>query len=496
MERRTRAGSHLVLRGEIWHYRRVVPVERRPAFGCSEVVRSLGTTSRVEAERLEKPHDVEFEARLRQAREISDPHAVAIKIADSVPVEVGTIRGYRQANMRLAEAPLTDEGRALANELIGQRIELRQAHQGDILKLLSEIGDLLTPLSPEALQQCRANILAIVRHQVGARAAISSSAGTQGPQPPILAAAITTTEPLTLEWAYSRWLRTGGRTAESVDTGRRHFNAFVDATNIIMLDQIRRSHLVAWRDSLIDKGELAINSINQRLQFVSAILRAGWRDAEMAEQNLKAIILPDQDDNDRGSWNRQEILDALKALEPRSWSAWVYLIGLTTGVRMGEPMAARVDWFDPQTSMIEVRDRSFTKAHKLHCMPILPCLREPLAAYVADRPRNAYLFADAPRPSNPKLRVAHEASKWFGRFFAKHKIDRVFHELRDTWIEAAKHSPVERDIWEIISGHSAATVSDRYGGKKPDVLAAANEKVCELLTDDPEVKAAMLRLVS
>jgi hypothetical protein len=50
--------------------------------------------------------------------------------------------------------------------------------------------------------------------------------------------------------------------------------------------------------------------------------------------------------------------------------------------------------------------------------------------------------------------------------------------------------------WEIISGHSKLTISDRYGGQKPDVLAAANEKVCEFLTGDAELKAAMLRLVS
>src|SRR3954471_12979351 len=37
----------------------------------------------------------------------------------------------------------------------------------------------------------------------------------------------------------------------------------------------------------------------------------------------------------------------------------------------------------------------------------------------------------------------------------------------------ARHSPVEWDIWEITSGHSAATVSDRYGSKKPDMLLAA-----------------------
>jgi hypothetical protein len=105
------------------------------------------------------------------------------------------------------------------------------------------------------------------------------------------------------------------------------------------------------------------------------------------------------------------------------------------------------------------------------------------------------LFADAPRPSNPKLRASHEASKWFGRFFRKHEIGRVFHELRDTWIEAAKHSTVEKDIWEIISGHSPATVSDRYGGKKPDVLSTSNETICKFITEDAEIMAEVKRLV-
>jgi integrase len=262
-----------------------------------------------------------------------------------------------------------------------------------------------------------------------------------------------------------------------------------------MLDQVRRSHLVAWRDHLVASGEYRPNSINQRLQLVCAILRVGWRDAEIPEQNLKGIILPNPDDNDRGAWNREQILKALRALEPSTWASWVYLIGLTTGVRLGEPMAARVGWFNPKTGMIEVKNRKFTKAKKLHCMPLLPCLRGPLTAYIEGRSSDEYLFADAPRPSSPKLRASHEASKWFGRLFRKREIGRVFHELRDTWIEAAKHSTVEKDIWEIISGHSAATVSDRYGGKKPDVLGKSNETICEFVTEDAEIMAEVMRLI-
>jgi integrase len=252
-----------------------------------------------------------------------------------------------------------------------------------------------------------------------------------------------------------------------------------------------------WRDSLSDASPpFAVNSINQRLNLVAAIIRTGWRDAEMAEQNLKALTLTDTDENDRQSWQREEILKALTMLEPNSWHAWLYLIGLTTSVRMGEPMAARVGWFDPKTGMIEVLDRKYTKAHKLHCMPIITMLREPLIRYIGGRPRDEYLLADAPRPGNPKLPIAHESSKWFGRFFHKHEINRVFHELRDTWIEAAKHSTVEKDIWEIISGHSAATTSDRYGGKKSNVLAKSNETICKFLTKDAEIKSAMLALVA
>jgi len=127
----------------------------------------------------------------------------------------------------------------------------------------------------------------------------------------------------------------------------------------------------------------------------------------MAQPDLKAIPLPEPDDSDRGAWGRAEILKALHNLEPGSWSAWIYLIAATTSVRLGEPVAAQVGWYDP-VGFIHVRERSKTKAGKLHCLPI----------------------------------------------------------------------------------------SDRYGGQKPDVLAAANEKVCEFLTGNAEIKAAMLRLVT
>lgn len=243
----------------------------------------------------------------------------------------------------------------------------------------------------------------------------------------------------------------------------------------------------------MDAGDHKPKSINQRLQLVTAILRTGWRDGEMPQPDLKAITVPEPDDSGRGAWTRDEILTALNALEPNSWKAWLYLIGLTTSTRLGEPVAAQRSWWNAKTGFIELRDRRLAKADKEHAMPIIECLREPFARYV-ERRSDGFLF-DAPKPKNPDGPISNVASKAINRIFKRKGIDRCFHELRDTWIEEARHSPVKREIWEIISGHSKATVSDRYGGEKPKVLAKANEQVCRFLTTDTEIKSAMLRLV-
>jgi hypothetical protein len=73
-------------------------------------------------------------------------------------------------------------------------------------------------------------------------------------------------------------------------------NEFVAEAGLVMLTDVRRSHRLRWRDELVDAGALAKGSINLRRQFVGAILRAGWRDAEMPEQNFRDVILLRTDD--------------------------------------------------------------------------------------------------------------------------------------------------------------------------------------------------------
>jgi len=371
LARRPRSGSHPVKRGEIYHYRRAVPQDVRAAFdGKSEVTRSLDTSNEAEARRLEKKLDVQFEERLHRARDAANPDT---------------------------------EDREAVWSLVIPHYEAQDAHRAEIARLVYEIEQALprTPLDPETWEKCRSGILSVVRHHITNLTATPKRLPVQTAEDDLP----------TLEWAYGRWLRkrAGRRKDDSVDRARSHLNEFVAETGLVLLADVRRSHLLRWRDKLVDSGTLAKGSINLRLQFVGAILWAGWRDAEMPEQNLRDIILLTDDQKQRVTWSRTEILTALNGLEPGSWSAWLYLIGLTTATRLGEPTAARVGWFNPRTNIIEVDDGRYTKAHKKHVMPIIECLREPLTRLAEGRGRDDYLF-DAPRPANPRVPISYEAS--------------------------------------------------------------------------------------
>jgi hypothetical protein len=306
--RRPRSGTHLIQRGEIWYYRRVVPKDVHAAFGCTEVVKSLDTTSKVEADCLEKHQDVEFEWRLRRSREEANPETrralIASEIIDANP------RSHAMAQWGLAYLP--PEDREAVRALITPHYATLEGHQNEISQLVYDIGQVLpkTPLDPQVWQRCRDSILSIVRQQTGI--------ATQQP------VVIVIDGLHTLDWAYDRWLRAkdGDRSPSTIKLARRHWDAFVDHSKLVMLGDVRRPHMVAWRDSLVaakkadgETKKYKPKSINQRIQLVTAILRVGWRDAEMPQPDLTAITLPEPDDNKRGAWTRNEILKALYALD-------------------------------------------------------------------------------------------------------------------------------------------------------------------------------------
>lgn len=473
--RSVRSGDHLELIGETWYYRRVVPPDVRDAFAGKGKVRfSLRTKSHTEAKRLEKIHDVEFEARLQAARQ-RGPDGYPRDRDARIGGFIGQI--FRAADSEpgwldrgLDHIPLAD--RSEVSNVVEYLSEEEDRIYNEVDKFWNEelrdlIFELNDPDDPGVWTRTRAELAEIVRNYRQSTYAVH-----------------------TIDWAYGQWIGARNRPQQTQDEARRYIDEFKKSANVRGLDAIRRRHLTDWRTKLKAAGSLAPGSINHRLEIVSAIIRHGWREAEITDvPDLSRINVPEAVSSGRTSWTPQEILTKLRTLEPGSWSAWIFVILLTTGTRLGEPVAAKKEWYDT-LGCIHV-PAEYTKKKKPHVMPIIELIREPLAAHISRLPSDAYMF-DMPRPSNLKLKMSHEASKWFSRH--KHGIPKVIHELRHTWIEGARYSEIKREIYEIISGHSAKTVSDRYGGEKPDELLKANETICAKFLD-ADMTAAIRRLV-
>ena len=524
MKPQPRSGDHIQQRGNVWHYWRIIPPDCKRTYGKSVESRSLDTMNRTEAKRLAKAIDLEVDRRIREIREASDPAAIANKIAERVRIKAANygdgpfradprINAYRHIRREVEYAPLTDEGRAKATELAWQKMDENLTKASVAKRLGQEIATLLDGFAPEQMERCRAGILSLIPYQKEGQAAAPTAAAV--PAEPATASTAPAVKPFspwtyTLSQAWDRWVSDGQgkHSPGTVKLAKGHWKAFLLSSKMAVIDpngevmpmemlvQVRRSHLVKWRDSLVDGGEYRPKSINQRIQLVSAILRAGWREAEIPSPDLSKLTVPEPDDSGRRSWTRDEIATALRALEPGSWSAWTYIFGLSSSTRLGEFVAAKVGWWNAKTGFIEV-PASATKRKKPHAIPVLGCLREAFERYIAKRPHDGFMF-DAPRPADPDVDISKVASQWFQRFSRRFNPKLpTFHELRDTWIEEARHCPtVKREIWEIISGHSAATVSDRYGGEKPHILFNANQDVCKFLIEDPKIRAAMLPLVA
>lgn len=493
--RRVRSGDHLTQIGDIWYYLRIVPPDVRDAFGKTKVKKSLHTSSHSEAKRLEKIEDVEFEEKLQRARHAGpdglprDQKARTEALVDRVYAELNApAHPEEELPTRLEEliAKVPVKDRQAVIDHIEEAEDAGMAAWEKVDQFWEEeLRDRLfaSALDVDDWQVKRQEIVALIANQQ--KQAVSEH---------------------TLAWAYVQWKNGGSRPPQTEKDTSDYLDDFQSATHVRMLSAVRRSHLLYWRKLLAARGtpeaptielrrarKLSNKTVNHHLELVSAVLRTGWRDAEMAAPDLSKINLAEESTGNRGAWSREELLKALGELEPNSGQAWLFVIGLTTSTRMGETCAMIKKWYN-RNGFIEV-PKQYTKMKKPHVVPIIEMIREPFLKIIEHLKDDDYMF-DLPRPSNPKLKISHEASKWFSRFHEKHHIPRVMHELRHSWIAAARYdSPVKEEVWEIISGHSKKTVADGYGGEKPLALMAANETICGYLLDE-EMRSAILRLVA
>lgn len=424
-----------------------MPPDARDVFGKTKIKISLRTASHTEAKRLEKQHDIEFEAMLAEARQFGpdgysrDPAERVEEMAKEV------LAAHVEGGVDLEEALLAvpEADRAAVDRNINDEADVYDKKEDDLELLWADLAKVIR--TTDDWDEVRPGIVAVVNTYYQGLGVEHS-----------------------INWAYGQWKKMGDRPQQTVDEAGRYIDEFKESAHVRALAAVRRPHLLKWRSEPEVRGtpeaaspeqrkarKLGPKSVNHRLEIVSAILRTGWRDAEMLAPDISKINLPEPENN-RGAWQREELLKALRELEPGSGQAWVRVLGLTTSTRIGETVAAREEWYRP-LGFVEV-PRQYTKKKKPHVMPIIEFLRKPLEKHLSTVEDGEYMF-NVPRPTNPKLKIGHEASKWFSRFHARHEIPRVIHELRDTWIEAARRN--ERREEGNLRNHHRPLGENRVG---------------------------------
>jgi hypothetical protein len=182
MKPQPRSGDHILLRGNVWHYWRIIPHDCKRAYGKSVESRSLDTMNRTEAKRLAKAIDVDVDKRIREIRAASDPEAIAEQIARRVLVRAAgdpSFLAHRYIQSMIEDTPLTDEGRAKAEDLAWQKIDEGLTRTFAAKRIGQEIASMLEGFTPEQIDRCRTSILSMIRDQIEAQGALAAASPTR-----------------------------------------------------------------------------------------------------------------------------------------------------------------------------------------------------------------------------------------------------------------------------------------------------------------------------
>jgi hypothetical protein len=224
---RVRSGTHLTQVGNVWYYLRAVPEDVRDVFGVTKVKKSLDTSNHIEARRLEKSHDIEFEEKLAKARNFDadgysrDQTARVEELADQVML-TATEDGI-DIDEALLIVPEAD--RDAVNRGIDGYEDEADKKDTDLELLFADLKRVL-PITDD-WDRVRPGIVAAVKtYYDGLK------------------------DEHSIQWARGQWEKAGNRPQQTLDEAERYIDDFMDFTHQRALAGVRRPHLLAWRDEL------------------------------------------------------------------------------------------------------------------------------------------------------------------------------------------------------------------------------------------------------
>ena len=488
--------THLSKRGSVYYFRRKIPLDLIAYYdGKKEVMQSLRTSDKREAEKLAREEGVRLDREFAQLRQLGNNDDASAAVSGpqppAVPVKAIDVdysaRRYLAYLRRVRDEAAAKGEAALEVFMDWRRLQL--AEHEDILQGKAE------PLQPVAYHEAHRNALrafllgdgsviefgrhARPPHDVPARSHRSASAGIDLPD-------------LINKWAAEKQPK-----PKTVSRTRSIAMDFAKRVGVSRTDQITRRHVLQFKDALLAYGESPAN-INIKLPMLGVIFNYACDNDIMPVNPAAKIRVADKR---RAKDKRREFdTSALNAIftspvytkdyRPTAGAGeaayWLPLLALFTGARIEELAQLRPedvyeeDYADGQGAECrawvlritgnlsegqDIKTESSERRVPLHA----ELLRLGLVKYAQAAKGRARIFDKLKPDADGK--ESGNYSKWFSRYLRGHcKVTderMVFHSFRHTFkhlARLARLAGIAAEVHSALTGHVTGDVADNYGG--------------------------------
>ncbi|WP_207000865.1 site-specific integrase [Trinickia mobilis] len=513
--------THLVKRGSVYYFRRKIPLDLIAHYdGKKEVMRSLRTSDKREAEKLAREEGVRLDrefAQLRGPGRNADAPAAGSDPQPSLPppkaIDVDYAARRYLAHLRKARDEAVARGEAALEFFMDWRRSQLAEHE-EILQGKAE------PLQPLAYHEAHRN--ALRAFLLGDGSVIELGSHAAGPRDVKVKTYRLASVGIELSGLIDKWAAEKQPKSKTVSRTRSIALDFAKRVGVSRTDQITRQHVLRYKDALLDDGESAAN-INVKLPMLGVIFNyACDNDLGMSANPAAKIRVADK----RRAKDKRREFDtaALNAIfssrvftegyRPLAGAGeaayWLPLLALFTGARIEELAQLRPE---------DIYEESYTDAdggeRKAWVLRITGDQAEGQEIKTESSERRVPLHAELLRlgfvafsqEAKGRARIFHKLrpdvdgkesgnfSKWFSRYLrgdCKVTDERmVFHSFRHTFKHLARLAAMPTEVHNALTGHVTGNVADNYGGFSyplaPLVDAVSRYRVAGVLF--PETRA-------
>lgn len=518
--------NYLVRRQGRYAIRRRIPQDLVTHYGRVEVFRSLGTSDPREAAKRcrEAAYVLDQEWATLRHRSATERIPRASTGADSIPViatsmEIGcSMARTRPANgkqvrqsggsVRVESADMDTHALAvLALENLRRKRDEVAAQGPAQLEAWMQTQRFQLEFNEAVLVGGEFPVWPMARHEAFRNAYRALLTGEGALALPVAAPASAGVTPVPrledkhrLFHVFDRWkVAPPSKVPKTVADYSRAVDLFLESGGPMMVPEITRQHVIAFRDYLLNEKKLAAKTTSKHLAGLGSLLTHAMNDGLIETSPARGVTV--KADKHAKEARLPFDLSALKAIfaspvyinndRPLGGAGeaayWLPLLALYTGARLEEMGQLHpgdvyeepyLDDDDTERAawVLNFTDRGEGQGLKnvgsRRRIPVHPKLVElgfieyAKAAQAEGRERIFHQLK--------KDKSGHETgnwSKWFGRYLrdtCKVTDTRmVFHSFRHTFKDNCRDAGISPDVGNALTGHSSGDVADNYGGKFP-----------------------------